>query len=201
MAQQVEVLPHRRSAGSIPAVSDILQADRAPATRSALRRLLGAALAAGIFSCAQAGSVPDDLLAGDVTGRVRVFCIAVEDAGQSGRKVGCNDSALPVEVSLPRPTAALEGSLAALLAIHQRFEPTTGLYNALYASPLTLQRIERTGTQAKVYLDGYLALGGTCDNARVLAQLQETALQFEDVQVVQFYLGGKPLRDLLAGKG
>jgi hypothetical protein len=185
----------------MPAVSVILQAGGPPRTRGTLRRLLSAALAAGIFSCAQAGPVPDDLKAGDLTERVRVFCIAVEDGGQSGRKVGCNDSVVPVEVNLPRPTAALEGALRALLDLRQRTEPTSGLYNALYASPLEVQRVERTGAQAKVYLDGYLELGGACDNARVLAQLQETALQFEDVQHVQFYLGGRPLSELLSGQG
>ncbi|HVS00642.1 MAG TPA: hypothetical protein VMW27_28740 [Thermoanaerobaculia bacterium] len=35
----------------------------------------------------------------------------------------------------------------------------------------------------------------------MLAQLTETALQFEDVQRVQFWLDDRPLRDLLLAAG
>lgn len=185
----------------MPAVPGILQVDEPRRSLGPWRRLLGAALAAGIFSCAQAGSVPDDLQADDVTGKVRIFCIALEDGGENGRPVGCNDSVVPVEVTLPRRGPALEGALAALLDVDQQFEPTSGLYNSLYASPLKVVQVKRQGAHAQVVLDGYLELAGTCDNARVLAQLQETVLQFEDVQQVQFYLGGKPLPELLSGKG
>ena len=174
----------------MPAVTGILQ----------WRRLCGAALAAGIFSCAQGGPAAD-LKAGDVTDRVRIFCIALEDAGAAGRQVGCNDSVVPVEVTLPRSAPALEGALQALLDVDEQFEPTSGLYNSLYASPLRIQRVVRQGSQVQVVLDGYLELGGACDSPRVLAQLQETALQFEDVQHVYFYLDGKPLTELLSGQG
>jgi hypothetical protein len=175
----------------MPAVSGILQ----------WRRLLGAALAAGIFSCAQGGPAPADLRSDEVTGKVRIFCIALEDNGASGRQIGCNDSVVPVEVTLTRRSPALEGALQALLDVDEQFEPTSGLYNSLYASPLKIQRVVRQGSQVQVVLDGYLELGGTCDSPRVLAQLQETALQFEDVQHVYFYLDGKPLTELLSGKG
>ena len=43
----------------------------------------------------------------------------------------------------------------------------------------------------------YVELAGGCENARMLAELTETALQFRDVSQVQFLLDGQPLRDLV----
>lgn len=157
-------------------------------------------LSCGLFSCG-AGSDLDELTAEAATGRVRVFLISPGDGGRAGRQVGCGDSAVPVEVALPRRGPALRGALEALLAMHERNDPASGLYNALYASRLTLRSLARSGAQARVDLEGYLELGGECDDPRILAQLQETALQFSDVQQVSFYLDGKLLQGLLGGKG
>ena len=163
--------------------------------------LAAAVLPVLFFSCAQKGHDLGALEAASLAGRVRVFLIATGDDGRSGRKVGCGDSAVPVEVNLPRPAPALEGALKALLAMHDRSDPGSGLYNALYASRLTVRGVSRAGSQARVDLAGYLERGGECDDPRILAQLQETALQFPDVQQVAFYLEGKPLAQLVSGRG
>jgi hypothetical protein len=137
-----------------------------------------------------------------VTDRARVFLISAQDGGVLGLRVGCGDSAVPVEVRLPQPEPALRGALRALLDMHSRLDRASGLYNALYASPLELQRVERTGGgEVRIHLTGYLEIGDSCDAQRALAQLTETALQFSDVQRVQIWLDGKPLRDLLANVG
>ncbi|HEX2644327.1 MAG TPA: GerMN domain-containing protein, partial [Thermoanaerobaculia bacterium] len=75
-----------------------------------------------------------------------------------------------------------------------------GYYNALYASPLKVARIDRNGAEVRVHLTGYLEIADGCDGSRALAQLTETALQFSDVQRAQFLLEGQPLRDLLPRK-
>jgi len=156
----------------------------------------------GIACCSQGSRhAPDDLKATTRTEQVRVFLIAPADGGSQGRKVACDDSAVPVEVTLPRSTPALEGALEGLFAFGRSpWDTRSGLYNALHASPLTIERIERRGAEATVRLHGYLELGERCDAQRALAQLTETALQFPDVQRVQFYLEGKPLQGELAGR-
>lgn len=169
--------------------------------RSAGRWLLPALLAC-VLSCQTRESEPDldGLEARTVTGRVRIFLIAPEDAGASGGRevAGCGDSAVPVVMTLPRPLPALEGALQALLDLRgNRHAPATGHYNALYASPLAVERIERNGAEVRVYLKGYLEVEDACDGSRVLAQLTETALQFPDVSRAQFLLGGRPLSGLL----
>ena len=171
-------------------------------------RLLGLALALGI-SCrnatttattsAPAGAAPPPEPAA-VAERVRVFLIAPQDGGRSGRKVACGDSAVPVEVPLPRPAPALEGALRALLAMGERYDRGSGLLNPLYASRLELAGMERQGGQVKVRLTGYVELGDACDNSRMLAQLTETALQFHGISDVQFEIDGQPLRELLLGR-
>ncbi|HXO21316.1 MAG TPA: GerMN domain-containing protein [Thermoanaerobaculia bacterium] len=139
-----------------------------------------------------------------VTDRVRVFLIAPHDGGRSGVRAGCGDSAVPVEVALGAPEPALPGALRALLAMGDRFDPRSGLYNPLYASPLKLVAVERTGADRqglRVRLAGYLESGGECDGPRILAQLERTALQFPQIHRVEFLLDGQSLAGLLAGKG
>ncbi|HEX2222789.1 MAG TPA: GerMN domain-containing protein [Thermoanaerobaculia bacterium] len=132
---------------------------------------------------------------------MRIFLIAPEDGGVTGREVGCGDSAVAVVTTLPRQQPALQGALQALLDQQgHRNSPLTGHYNALYASPLQVERIERVGSQGAevwVHLKGYLEVEGACDGERALAQLTETALQFPDVSRAQFLLGGRPLSGLL----
>jgi hypothetical protein len=135
------------------------------------------------------------------TERARVFLISPGDQGRSGHKVGCGDSAVPVEIALPRKEPGLEEALGALLALKERYQEPSGLSNPLYSSALQLVRIERHGGEARVYLKGYLEMGDACDNPRMLAELEETARQFPDVSRVQFFLEERPLREILAGKG
>jgi Sporulation and spore germination len=145
----------------------------------------------------QGGDAPPDPAA--VAGRVKVVLIAPRDGGRLGRKVACDDSAVPVEVELPRPEPAFAGAVRALLAMGERYDRGSGLLNQLYASHLELAGVERRGGQATVRLSGYVELGDACDNARLLAQLTETALQFRGISQVQFEIDGQPLAGLLRG--
>jgi hypothetical protein len=166
-------------------------------------RWLWLALLAAALSC-NAGDSGTTLQAGAVTDRARIYLIALEDGGVDGRRVGCGDSAVAVEVPLERRQAALPGAIEALLSMTETYDDRSGLYNPLHASRLEVERIERTGAEVKVHLKGYLEIGGECDSPRILAQLTETALQFPDVQRASFYLEGKPLAGasgLLSGRG
>jgi hypothetical protein len=153
-----------------------------------------------LSSACRRGDTPRALAAGETTREARIFLISLADSPTAGPAVGCGDRTVAVEVDLPAPRPALQGSLAALLDAGKSYE-SAGYYNALANSPLRLQRIERSGGAAKIYLAGYLELGGACDSPRVLAQLTATATQFRDLQTADFFLDGKPLRDLLSGKG
>lgn len=160
------------------------------------------ALLVGIACCSQGGGTLGELQADTPTETVRIFLIDKKQGGiLGGRGTGCGDSAVPVEVKLPRRMPALGGALEALLGMQGDAEdPRSGFYNALHASPLRISNLQRRGGELRVRLEGYLELGDACDGDRALAQLTETALQFPDVQAVFFYLGDTPLREVLAGR-
>jgi predicted small secreted protein len=149
-----------------------------------------------LAGCGKAEEAPQDVNATAKVRKARIFLISTDDKGP----VGCGDSPVPVEADLPAPTPALWGSLETLLTAGKRYE-SAGFYNALANSPLRVQRIERAGPTARIYLTGYLEIGGACDSPRVLSQLTETAIQFQDVDKAEIFLDGKPLDELLSGKG
>ncbi len=159
-------------------------------------------LAALLGGCSRSAAAPRNLRAGETVRKAWVYLIAVTDtagtAGENDQKAadGCDAPAAPVEVELPLPSPALNGSIAALLDAGSRYE-NAGFYNALAHSPLQVDRIERAGDLARVYLTGYMEVDGGCDRPRLLAQLTRTATQFSDVKRAEFFLDGKPLRDLL----
>lgn len=157
--------------------------------------LLPLVVLAGLTCCARRDSA-QGLEAGTRTSKVQVYVISPKGQGSAA---GCG-AAVPLEVDLPAPVPALEGALAALLALQEKAE-AKGLNNALAHSPLKIDRIDRMGPEVRVYLSGYVEIGGDCDGPRILSQLTETALQFHDIQHAQFFLDGKPLSGVLSGKG
>ena len=133
--------------------------------------------------------------------RVQIYLIALEDNGQSGQPVGCGDSAIPVQVETTPTKEVLRASLVKLLALKEQYYGESGLYNALYQSDLQVDRITLENGKAEIYLTGTLVLGGVCDNPRVKAQLEATALQFSTVQEVLIFINGKPLDEALSLRG
>jgi hypothetical protein len=146
-----------------------------------------------LAGCQRVG-LPEDRRSTETIRKATVYLI---DAGDDG---DCAGSPVPFEVELGSPSPALGGSVEALLSLGDRSKGS-GLHNALADSPLKIERMERSGDQVRFYLTGYLELGGECDGPRVLSQLTETAGQFDDVGKAEFFLDGKPLEELLSGRG
>jgi hypothetical protein len=132
---------------------------------------------------------------------VDIFLIALEDNGVSGKPVGCGDSAVPVQVTIPHTREVLRAALEALLSVEGQFYGESGLYNALYQSDLQVESITIEEGNAIIHLSGTLMLGGMCDNPRVQAQIEETALQFATVNEVTVFLNDRPLEEVLSLKG
>ena len=51
----------------------------------------------------------------------KIFMIAINDNGTSGKKIGCNDSAVPVTITLADPAAPLRGALDKLMAVRTQY--------------------------------------------------------------------------------
>jgi LysM repeat protein len=129
--------------------------------------------------------------------QAKIYLIALGDNGQSGTRIGCDDSVVPVEVSIPPSNAPLRASLDKLLSIKDQYYGQSGLYNALYQSNLWVTEARIVSRQATVHLAGSELVSGTCDVPRVAAQLQAMALQFSTVDSVSIYINGTLLEDVL----
>ena len=125
--------------------------------------------------------------------RTYIYMIALEDGGQGGPLVGCNDSAIPIVVDIEPTVAPLTAAINYLLSLHDPYLGESGLYNALYQSNLALEGINIVNGQATISLTGTLQVSGVCDEPRILAQLEQTALQYSTVTSVCILLNGQPL--------
>lgn len=132
--------------------------------------------------------------------RTNIHLIALGDNGQSGPLIGCQDSAVPVVVEIEPTVAPMTAAIRLLLAEKDQFYGQSGLYNVFYQSDLRLDGINLVDGQATIALSGSLTLSGVCDNPRVLAQLEQTALQYSTVDSVDITLNGRPLETVLSGQ-
>ena len=131
---------------------------------------------------------------------VQIVLIELEGNGQSGPLVGCGDSAIPINVTIPRTQGVLRAALEKLLSAKQQFYGESGYYNALYQSNLQVSGVTIEQGKATIRLTGSLVLGGACDAPRVEAQLKQTALQFSTVNDVAVFVNDVPLEDALSTK-
>lgn len=129
---------------------------------------------------------------------VKIVLIALEDNGQSGTPVGCGDSAIPINVTIPRTQAVLRATLEKLFTAKQQFYGESGYYNALYQSDLQVAGVTIEQGKATIRLTGTIMLGGTCDAPRVQAQIEQTALQFSTVNDVDVFINDVPLEEYLS---
>ena len=131
---------------------------------------------------------------------VKLFLIAREDDGKTGKKIGCNDSVVAINQRIVPTKAPLGAVLKELLRLPEKAGQSGNLYNALHGSKLRLKRVYIRRGEARIYLSGMLATGGVCDSPRVKAQIEETALQFSTVKRVKVFINGTPLDDHLSEK-
>lgn len=131
---------------------------------------------------------------------VTIFLVAIEDKGISGIKIGCDDSLIPVEVTIRSDLTSPWSALSALLNLDETYFGESGLYNALHQSDLEIQSYETFEGKTKVYLEGELMLGGVCDTPRVEEQILSTILQGDQVEEVEVYINGVLLQEVLSLK-
>jgi hypothetical protein len=131
---------------------------------------------------------------------VKVYYIAPEDNGASGKKIGCNDSAVSVTRTVTPTQSPLRAALETLLADKNQYFGESGLYNSLYQSNLSIQSLSIVNGTANIKLAGTFQLGGTCDAPRFKAQLEETAKQFSTVKNAVIFINNKPIDQALSSK-
>jgi spore germination protein GerM len=135
------------------------------------------------------------------TREVKLFLIAVGDAGRSGKKIGCGDSVVAVTRELQPTRTPLRAALEELLRIPRNYGSDPELYNALHQSELRLVSVSVSRGIARLSFAGRLVMGGVCDGPRVQAQIEETALQFPTVKKVKVFINGAHLSAYLSARG
>jgi hypothetical protein len=131
---------------------------------------------------------------------VKIVLIELEGNGQSGPLVGCGDSAIPINVTIPPTQGVLRAALEKLFSAKQQFYGESGYYNALYQSDLEISSVRIEQRNAIIHLTGTIVLGGVCDAPRVQAQIEQTALQFSTVSDVMVFVNDVPLEDVLSSR-
>lgn len=128
---------------------------------------------------------------------VELFYVKLDDNGVGGKKIGCNDSVIGIETSVPKTETPLRSAMEAL--VNQKVVATsTGLYDALSMSRFSVRDVSIQNQTAIINLSGTLRLGGVCDAPRIQAQLEETARQFPSVKTAAVFVNGIELSKLLS---
>jgi hypothetical protein len=132
--------------------------------------------------------------------QIKLFFIDLDDNGQSGKKIGCNDSVVPVDVDVARAASPLKTAYQRLLSIRADSYSPRKLSNPLSKSRLRVKSVAVRNGTAVVRLTGRLVSAGVCEDPRIEAQLTETALQFPTVERVSVFVNGVALSKLLSGR-
>jgi hypothetical protein len=187
------IVPTLAASTTVPTVATIIPSSPTPA-------LATATIAQPSPAPAQPSATPVLPSPTSANLTIKVYLIAIGDKGVSGKTVGCGDSVVAVQKSIPHAPAVLKGAFDALCSIKDQYYGQSGLYNALYQSNLHLERAVLEDGKATIHLAGTLKMGGECDTPRVEAQIRETALQFATVKEADIYLNGQPLKEALSLK-
>ncbi|MTH67160.1 hypothetical protein GJ743_02075 [Agromyces bracchium] len=136
---------------------------------------------------------------GPVAERLVLFYVAYGDEGTVGEPIGCGDSLVGI-VTEPVTTAdPLRESMERLLAGTSRDLGTTGLHSALPGGTLayTDGGLGADGV-VTVELTGLPSPAGSCDNPRIEAQLERTAMEAVGASEALVLVDGVPIEDVLS---
>lgn len=134
------------------------------------------------------------------TTQVKLFFIARDDNGITGKKIGCGDSIISVDIEIPKTSTPLKDTLEKLFSFKEEYYGQSGLYNSLHRSSLKVENASVKDGKATINLSGDYILSGVCDNPRFAAQITETALQFSTVNEVQVFINDETLEDVISEK-
>ena len=126
---------------------------------------------------------------------VKVYLVALDDNGRRGKKIGCNDSLVPVTRTVSASAAPLKAAVEELLSVPREYEG--GLGNYWFGDNLRVQSATVRAGVATVRISGNVYIAGVCDAPRIDGQIRETARQFRGVRSVRVYVNGQRLADVL----
>lgn len=131
------------------------------------------------------------------TTQVKVYLVALNDNGKTGRKIGCDDSLVAVTRRVKATPAPLKAALQELLAArdgnHGKLE------NFWRGQNLRVKSVSLRRGTAVIHITGEgPSVAGVCDQPRITAQVEETAKQFPYVKRVRVFVNGRPLAEVIS---
>ena len=129
------------------------------------------------------------------TREVKVYLVALDDKGRRGRKIGCDDSLVPVTRTVRAGGNPLRAAVEELLSVPREFEG--GLGNYWWGENLKVSSVSVSRGTATIRLTGNVYVAGICDVPRIEEQIKETARQFPGVRRVRVFVGGRPLSSVI----
>jgi spore germination protein GerM len=130
------------------------------------------------------------------TQEVKVYLVAVNDNGKMGKKIGCEDSLVPVTRTIKPTDAPLKAAIEELLAIPHEFSKQLGNY--WWGKNLQLKSVSISDGVATIYITGEGPfVAGVCDEPRIKEQIEETAKQFPTVKQVKVFVNNRPLAEAI----
>jgi hypothetical protein len=114
-----------------------------------------------------------------------------------GGEIGCGDGVQQIARDVFPTPAPLTAAIEKLITEENRIDPDSGLYNALFLSDLSIESINQTENLVTIRLVGEYQVADECDHPRVLAQIEQTALQYTPSQTVELFINGEPFEELL----
>lgn len=133
---------------------------------------------------------------GPAAGReVKVYLVALDDRGRRGRRIGCDDSLVPVTRNVAATGTPLKAAVEELLAVPRESEG--GLGNFWAGEDLRVQSAVISAGVATIRIRGTLPVAGVCDQPRIEEQMKATAGQFRGVRSVRVFLNGQRLSDAI----
>lgn len=129
------------------------------------------------------------------TRKVKVYLVAVGDAGKTGEKIGCDDSLVAVTREVPWTRAPLKAALEELVATPREFSDKLGNY--VFGPELKLKSASINRGTATIRFSGAISIAGVCDAPRITEQIVRTAKQFPTVRRVKVFVGNQTLKQAL----
>ena len=127
---------------------------------------------------------------------VKVYLVAVNDNGKKGKKIGCEDSLIPVTRKIKPTDSPLKAAIEELLAVPHEYSKELGNY--WWGKNLKLKSVSITDGAAAIHISGEGPfVAGICDEPRITEQIEETARQFPTVKSVKVYVNDRPLKEAI----
>ena len=134
--------------------------------------------------------------AAKATREVKVYLVAYDDQGASGKKIGCDDSLVAVTRTIKATGAPLKATVEELLAVPHEYDEK--LRNHWWGENLSVKSASIRNGVATIHVTGngpYIA--GICDAPRIEEQMTETVKQFPGVRRVRVFVNNRPLASVV----